>query len=76
MFELTPGDLKDDTRHYYSATHDLRYNLIPAEIVAFLSGELQYKNKEKKTEDTFDHKRKFHDAILYSLNSHATTRVQ
>jgi hypothetical protein len=66
VFELTPDDLKDETRHYHKATHDLRYNLIPSEIVhAFLSGELQYKDKENKTEYSYDHKRKYHDALLY-----------
>jgi hypothetical protein len=66
VFKLTPEDLADETRHYHSATHDLRYNKIPATIMqAFISGGLEYKNKEKKTVYQYDHKRKMNDAILY-----------
>lgn len=66
VFKLTPEDLADETRHYHSATHGLRYNKIPATAMqAFISGGLEYKNKEKKTVYKYDHKRKMNDAILY-----------
>lgn len=63
VIELTP-EQKANTRLYYTATHDFRYELLSPNLVKiFLSG-----HKKKYAGGTmhykFDHLRKYHDAIL------------
>jgi hypothetical protein len=65
VFELSEEQKADLSRHYYTATHDIRYNLLDAKLIKlFLSGEKKWKNKEKTIQYNKDYIRGFHDAIL------------
>lgn len=59
---LTP-EQKANTRFYYNAEDDLRYNILdPLSLQNFMSAT---KTKPNGKEYSYDHIRKYHDAILY-----------
>ena len=61
--KLTPEERSDPRYHYHKATHDFNYNLFPASLLqAFLSD--QWRDEAKGIKYTYDHLRKYHDAIL------------
>jgi hypothetical protein len=65
VFEINEEDRNDLTKHYYGATHDLRYDLLdPKWVKYFISGEKKWKDKEKTKQYGYDHPRRYHDAIL------------
>lgn len=84
VFELEDTDKNDPTRHYHSATHDLRYDLLePKWVKIFLSSAKKWKDKEKTIQYGFDHPRRYHDAILkcaslskYNLSSTYKTTMK
>lgn len=70
VYELTEEEMNDPRYHYSMgknkmATHNIRFNLFTPEIMqTYLSGSMQYKDEEKQMKYTYDHLRKYHDAVL------------
>jgi len=65
VYEL-PDDVRKDPRyHFHKATHSIKWNnYTPAIMQSFMSGAMQWKDKEKGIKYTYDHLRKYHDAVL------------
>ena len=65
VIDITDNDRNDLTRHYNGATHDFRYDLLdPKWVKLFLSSAKKWKNTEKTVQYSFDHPRRYHDAVL------------
>ena len=63
VYELTSEEKADKTRHYHNATHSFYYHQFPTKFLqSFLSN--QWKDEEKEIRYTYDHLRKYHDAVL------------
>lgn len=65
VYEVSERDKDDKTKHYYKATHDIRYDLLDSKWVKlFISSEKKWKDKEKTKQYGYDHPRRYADAIL------------
>ena len=63
VFSLSP-EQRRDKRRYWTAKHDLRYSRLNPELTKiYMSG--QVKTKADGKQYSYDHVRKYHDAILY-----------
>ena len=62
VFDLSP-EQRENKGVYYNATQDLRYNLLnPQAMQMFMSAN---KQRPDGKDYSYDHMRKYHDAILY-----------
>lgn len=65
VYELSEAQRSDPRNHFHKATHSIKWNLFTPDIMqTYLSGAMQWKDKEKGIKYTFDHLRKYHDAVL------------
>ena len=70
VYELTEEEMNDPRYHYSiskkkMASHNIYWNHFTPDIMqTYLSGSMQYKDKEKNMKYTYDHLRKYHDAVL------------
>jgi len=63
VYKLSSEQKSNPRYHYHRATHDFHYDQFPTEILqSFMSD--QWRDKEKGIKYTYDHLRKYHDAIL------------
>jgi len=63
VYELSSEEKSNKSRHYHKTTHGIVYDKFPTHFLqSFLSN--QWKDEEKQIKYTYDHLRKYHDAVL------------
>ena len=63
--------IRHPTRHYHSATHDLRYDLLdPKWVKIFLSSAKKWKDKEKTIQYGFDQSRRYIESARQRKSVH------
>ena len=65
VYEVSDSDKADPMKHYHTATHDVRYDLLDSKWVKlYISSEKKWKDKAKTVQYGYDHPRRYADAVL------------